>query len=67
MTIWEDFKDNCYLNTMPRLVIWLNKPLSQYYRDNEYLKGLNNINTIIGINIHSFIIESPDNWHIPRS
>ena len=60
MMIWEDSGDDRYLNTMPRLVIWLNKPLSRYYHDDEYLEGLNNINTIIGINIHSFIIESPD-------
>ena len=59
VTIWEDFKDDCYLNIMPRLVIWLNKPLLQYYCNDEYLKGLNNMNTIIGINIHSFIIGSP--------
>jgi hypothetical protein len=59
VTIWEDFKDNCYLNTILRLVILLNKPLSQYYRDNKYLKNLNNINTIISINIHLFIIKSP--------
>ena len=45
---------------MPRLVIWLNKPLSRYYRDDEYLEGLNDMNTIIGMNIHLFIIESPD-------
>lgn len=57
--IWEDSGDDRYLNTMPRLVIWLNKPLSRYYHDDEYLEGLNNINTIIGMNIHSFIIESP--------
>ena len=57
--IWEDSEDDCYLNTMPRLVIWLNKPLSRYYRDDEYLEGLNDMNTIIGMNIHSFIIESP--------
>ncbi len=44
---------------MPRLVIWLKKPLSRYYCDNEYLEGLNDMNTIIGMNIHSFIIESP--------
>ena len=44
---------------MPRLVILLNKPLWRYYGDDKYLKGLNNINTIISINIHSFIIESP--------
>ena len=59
MTIWEDSKDDRYLNTMPRLVIWLNKPLSRYYRDDEYLEGLNDMNTIIGMNIHLFIIESP--------
>jgi hypothetical protein len=61
VTIWEDSEDDCYLNTMPRLVIWLNKPLSRYYRDDEYLEGLNDMNTIIGMNIHSFIIESPAN------
>ena len=59
VTIWEDSKDNYYLNTMPRLVILLNKPLSRYYGDDKYLEGLNNINTIISINIHLFIIESP--------
>ena len=45
---------------MLRLVIWLNKPLSRYYRNDEYLKGLNDMNTIIGINIHLFIIGSPN-------
>ena len=55
----ERLRDDRYLNTMPRLVIWLNKPLSRYYRDDEYLEGLNDINMIIGINIHLFIIESP--------
>jgi hypothetical protein len=55
----EDSEDNHYLNTMPRLIIWLNKPLSRYYRDYEYLEGLNDINTIINMNIHLFIIESP--------
>ena len=44
---------------MPRLVILLNKPLSRYYGDDKYLEGLNNINTIISINIYLFIIESP--------
>ena len=37
----------------------LYKPLSRYYRDDEYLKALNDMNTIIGMNIHSFIIGSP--------
>ena len=64
VTIWKDFKDNYYLNTILRLVILLNKPLSRYYRDDKYLKSLNDINTIIGINIHLFIIKSPDYYFI---
>ena len=57
--IWEDFEDDCYLNTMLRLVILLNKPLLWYYCDDEYFEGLNNMNIIIGMNIYLFIIESP--------
>ena len=42
------------------------KPLSRYYRDNEYLRALNDMNTISSMNIHSFIIGSPvcgdDQW-----
>ena len=78
MTIWEDSEDNCYLNTMLRLVIWLNKPLSRYYRDDEYLKGLNDMNTIIGMNIHSLLrallsgiraqfFQRPVTYHCPVS